>query len=806
MFNIHNQRFIALFTIILSFFTTIGLAQKAGKIVGNLLDNQQALEFASLGISKMSDTTKVLHFTSSDSLGNFSFEKLSFGEYLLKISFVGYQPATQKILLSEEKPTYNLKNFTLKSDNILGEVTVTYRKKLIEKTSEGFIVNVASNIAQAGGTATDLLKSTPTVAVDADGAVTLRGKKPLVLINGRNSTLANTDQIPASSIESIEIVNNASAKYDANAQSGIINIRLKKNVQNGTNAALGLGAGLGSRGRVNSAFLINHKTSKWNTELGYDNRFAGRTKHITTQRTNLNFPDSYFLNQDRKDERFENLQNLKFNLDFSPNAKNNFTFEAIGNLEGQDNNEKLNSIIRKKDNTFNSENDRQSLEYLRAKVAEFDLSYSRKFENPKKSLTANLTTSIEQSRENTDILTQDLNEDLSNLGTLFLQKTHNYEDSKVSNAILDYAFPLFEKGEIETGYKGTFRNITNDYLAADKVGNDYIINTASTNIFKFKEQIHAFYALYHAFSGTEDNPKWKYEFGARAEQVNNDGQTNTGNTSVKNNYLKLFPTANLSYYRSNDEFFKLSYGKRINRPDLDEFNPFVDITDVLNPHSGNPNLKPEIIQAVELGYNKEWENTTFSTNVFYRHAQNTIRNFLQTQANGAVLRLPMNIGTADSYGLENIFTARPTTFYDLNMSVTFFQQKLNASNISADAVQSAFNWYGKLINNFAVGKKGKLQVIGNYNSATVTPQGSTIPLYNVDMGFQQKLGKGNAQLGLIAIDVFNTLKSGSSTYTTDFISKRSQKADTRAIMLTFAYTFNATFKEKLLENKFSREF
>ncbi len=807
MFYLHRKQQLSSFLFFfLSFFASVSFAQKTGKITGNLLDNQQNLEFASLSISKIPDSTKVLYFTSSDSLGNFYFEKLPLGDYLLKISLVGYQSATQKIVLSEEKNSYNLKDFTLKNDNLLGEVSVVYHKKLIEKTSDGFIVNVATNIAQAGGTATDLLKSTPTVAVDADGTVTLRGKKPLILINGRNSVLANTEQIPASSIESIEIINNASAKYDANAQSGIINIKLKKNVQNGTNAAIGLGAGMGSRGRINSTFLINHKTEKWDVEMGYDNRFAGRTKHIMTERQNFNFANEYFLNQDRKDERLEKLQNIKFNLDFSPNVKNNFSFEAIGNLEGQDNNEKLNSIIRKKDNTFNSKNDRQSLEYLVAKVGEFALTYSRKFDNPKKSLSISATSSLEESRENTDIITQKVNEDLSNLGSLDLQKTHNYESTNISNILLDYSFPLFEKTKIETGYKATFRNTTTDYLASDKVGNDYLINPASTNIFKYQEQIHAFYALYNAFTGTEENPKWKYEFGARMEQVNNNGQTNTSNITLKNDYLKLFPSANVSYFIGAEEFLKLSYAKRINRPDLDEFNPFVDITDILNPHSGNPNLKPEIIQAVELSYDKEWEKATFSSSIFYRNAQNTIRNFLQTQANGAVLRLPVNIGTANSYGLENIFTARPSAFYDLNASLTLFQQTLNGQNIASDAVQSAFNWYGKLINNFSVGKKGKLQVIGNYNSAAITPQGKTIPLYNMDLGFQQKLGRGNARLGLIAIDIFNTLKSGGSTYTNDFISKRSQKADTRAIMLTFAYTFNAKFKEKLLENKFSREF
>jgi outer membrane receptor for ferrienterochelin and colicin len=226
------------------------------------------------------------------------------------------------------------------------------KKKLIQKTAEGIIFNVAANIAQIGGTATDLLKNIPTVEVDADGAISLRGKKPLILINGKNSAITNIDQIASSSIESIEVITNPTAKYDANAESGVINIKLKKNNQNGINGAVALGAGFGAKGRINSSILLNHKTEKWNFGLGYDNRFAGRTKKIKGSRTNYLITDEHFIEQQRNDERTEQLQNLKFNIDFSPNDKNNFSFEAIANKEGQDNNETLKTIIKRANSSF----------------------------------------------------------------------------------------------------------------------------------------------------------------------------------------------------------------------------------------------------------------------------------------------------------------------------------------------------------------------------------------------------------------------------------------------------------------------
>lgn len=783
------------------------IAQKTGKIAGTIFSKNLPLEYVNVSLFKLPDTTRTAYFTSTDSIGRFLFDRIEFGEYQIKFSLIGYKSSYQRLNLSEQSGDIKLENYSLDTDaTLLKTVTVTSQKKLIEKTTEGFIVNASANITQIGGTATDLLKNTPTVAVDADGAITLRGKTPLILINGRNSGISNTDQIAASSIESIEIINNASAKYDANAESGIINIKLKKNTQTGTNGAFALGTGFGSKGRINSSLLVNHKTKKWNLGLGYDNRFAGRTRKIDGSRTNFYLPDTYLLNQNRNDQRLEQLQNLKLNIDFSVDSKNNISFEAIGNREGQDNDETLSSILYKQNKAFNSNTRRQSIELGRSKVAELALVYNRKFIVERKSLSASITSSFDNDKENTDINSQSLNENFDNIGTPDLQRTHNYERGNVSNARLDYVFPVSGKGLLETGYKGIFRCLNADFETSDFINNGYVINTGASNIFKFKEQVHAVYALYNAFSGTQANPNWKYSIGIRAEQVLNRGNTQNSSTSFKNQYLKVFPTASISYYARSEAFWKLSYAKRINRPGLGQLNPFTDITDALNPHSGNPRLKPEIIHAIEFGYNKEWEKSSFSSALFYRYSLNAIRQYAQLQANGANLTLPLNIGNAIIYGIENIVSVKSSDFYDVSGSLSLFQQKINGGNVSTDAVQNAFAWYGKLINNFTPWQGGKIQVIGNYNSALATPQGKRIALYNVDMGFQQKLGKGNTRLGLIVTDLFNTLKSGYKNYTSQFSNYRNSKADTRAVMISLAYSFKSAFKEKLLENKFSAEY
>ncbi|UPZ15403.1 TonB-dependent receptor domain-containing protein [Flavobacterium humidisoli] len=792
--------------IILFVISQYSFSQKTNSINGIITDGKTPIEFVDVVLKPVSDTTKTAAYAITDASGKFILENIDPADYILKFRLIGFKTINQKIKYSGS--TAALGNIVLQEDaNLLNTVVVKSEKKQIQKTAEGFVFNAVSNISQSGGTATDMLKSIPTVAVDAEGGITLRGKSPMILINGKNSAITNMDQIAASSIESIEIITNPTAKYDANAESGIINIKLKKNNLSGTNGAVALGAGFGAKGRVNSSALFNHKTEKWNFGLGYDNRFAGRTKKINADRTNYFINDEHYIHQNRNDERTEGLQNLKLNIDFSPNEKNSFSFEALGNIETQDNDETLYTQVNTSANAFFSNNRRHSLELERSKVGELAFTYDRKFSDERKNLNTSITSSFGKHRENTDIDTYNYDEYQQQIDGALLQRTHNYENQNISNAIVNYTFPISEKSIIETGYKGTFRFFNSDFESADMINGEYVVNPLASNTFKFNEQINAVYGLMNSYIGDSENPKWKYNLGLRAENVSNTGATQNNSDRFNNDYLKIFPSASLQLNLKPEEFIKLNYSKRINRPDLDDLNPFIDITDALNPHGGNPYLKPEIIHIAEISYNKNWKNYSFSTNAFYRNATDAIRQYAQLLDNGVVLLQPQNIGSTVTYGLETIFSLKPVGFYDANISLTAFQQNINANNLpqAEDVVSNAFSWYGKVINNFVPWKGGKLQIIGNYNSAVATPQGKRIPIYNVDMGFQQKLGKGNARLGLVVTDMFNTLESGYKNNTLLFSNHRTNKSDTRALMVTFAYTFRSDFKEKLLENQFSTE-
>ncbi|MEN9729969.1 MAG: hypothetical protein RLZ91_1086, partial [Bacteroidota bacterium] len=325
--------------LLLSLFSFHSLFSQAPlSIRGKLLDKQAPVEFANVLLYAQADTVKLLKHAVSDSLGQFNLAAPA-GSYFVKFQIIGYEP---KRIAFQVKESVDLGAITLQEDNrLLASVEVVSQKELVQKTTQGFIIKAKDNLTQAGGSATDLLKSVPTVVVDADGAITVRGKGPLILINGRTSGISSTDLIPASSVESVEIINNPSAQYDADSEGGIINIKLKKVTTGGTNAMASIGGGMGAKARGSSAFSINHQAGKWNIGLNYDMKYSERTRQANTTRTSFDQPLNYLLTQGRQDNRTEQTQNLKLNVDYAASDRDVFNLELIGNFEGQDNDETL---------------------------------------------------------------------------------------------------------------------------------------------------------------------------------------------------------------------------------------------------------------------------------------------------------------------------------------------------------------------------------------------------------------------------------------------------------------------------------
>lgn len=787
-------------------------AQDTGSLKGLVKADNSPVEYANVFLTLQSDTTKIITGAVTDSLGMFQLDDIPVEDYLLNINMIGYTPRKLLVSVSHVDQNIDLHEVVLEPDaHFLNTVEVKAMRELIQKTDEGFVVHAAENITQIGGTAADLLKNMPGVLVSADGEVTLRGKTPLTLINGRVSGIAGMDrgaqleQIPASSIDRIEIINNPSAKYDADSEGGIINIILKKNEERGTNGAFALGAGHGDRYRLNASVLVNHKTNKWNIGGAYDNWYTTRTRSVKGDRINFDIPDKYYLTQRRFDERLVFYQNAKATVDFTPNKNNAFNFEVLWAFPGEDNNETLKNTYENTEGDFTSSNQRYSNEIRRSNTIEPSLKYSKRFDNPDKLLTANLSNAFNKDNEDTDITTTALSEQNEPLETSSLQKTHVYQKTNLTNFAVDYIQPVALHGVMEMGYKGIFRYLNSDYERATQINDEFVIDPLNTNVFLFKEQIHAAYAQYSGWSGDKEEPKLKYNAGLRAEQVWNTGETIDKTEEFSNKYFNLYPSGSLSYFMPNRNNFRLSYSRRINRPGLGQLNPFTDITDSLNQRSGNPHLKPELINSWELSYNNTLQKGSLSLVAFYRLRTNAILPYTVLDENGVAFTQPQNFGKAVTFGMEAIAAYNPFSFWSLNFSFSAFEVQIEDTGSATEVSRSLVSWYTKLVNNFTLFKNGKLQVVGNYTSPTVIPQGESIAVYFVDAGFQQRIMKGKGRLGVSLTDIFNTQKSGATTSDDNFTFSRVSKQDTRAIMLTFGYTFGTSFKEKLMENKFQND-
>ncbi len=780
---------------------SLSLGSKGQQIRGRLLADGQPISMTNILVYGQTDSVRPLVFLVTDSLGVFEARLPARGTYILKTALIGYKPIVRTIEVGD---LLDLGDLSLSlNTRTMQEITVTGRKKMIQKTATGFIVQSDAILTQAAGTATDLLSNIPTVLVDGEGAITIRGKAPTLLVNGRNSNLtSNLDRIPASAIERIEVVNNPGAKYDADGEGGIINIVLKKNTQPGTNGAFAIGAGMGASGRLSSSLMLNHKVGAVNLGLNYDNRFANRTRDVTTNRETYDVVDGHYLEQQRHDDRREQTQNVKFNADYA-GKRDELGFEGIFSYEKVKNVEPLYTRSYNINRVFEYGNLRQTNENPFERNWEGNLTYNRKFSNSRRTLSAGLSYAYGNEEENTDISTSPVNEKGEITGAQFNQHTRNKELTALTTGRIDYAFPLSARSSFETGYKGILRHVNADFLNAYEDNGQLVPNPLYSNIFDFREQIHAIYGTYKSSAG--DAKQLKYELGLRLEQMNNKGQSNNPDTAFRNSFFNVFPSLTMGYKLGDGSLLSLNLGRRINRPGLGQLNPFIDITDSLNRHGGNPALQPELVNTAELGWGHDWQQIGLTAKAFYRRGSNTILPYTTLLPGGIALTQPQNIGSSTTYGVESFLTASAGKWWSNTVSVSLFQQTIKGA-VDGDTLNSSLlSWYMKWAQSFNMGKSFRGQILVNYQAPTALPQGRRIATYNMDMGVQQKIMKGRGRLGLTVIDVFNTLKNGNTIYTSAFTSTRSSKSDTRAVLLTFAITFGSVFKEKLMENKFSVE-
>jgi outer membrane receptor protein involved in Fe transport len=810
----NNVRNAVLLTLAICINAITGNAQTTtgeGKITAKVVDasNNQTVPFASAIVIDRK-TKAVVKGAQTDVDGNLVMTGLPKGVFSFKVSYLGYQTMVRDsvaITDTNKEIKFGTINMKPSKGTALNEVTITAPKSTIQMGIDKKIFSVDQSLVSEGGSASDLLQNVPSVQTDIEGNVSLRGSSGVrVLIDGKPSLIAGGNvaqilqSIPASSIESVELITNPSAKYDAEGQSGIINIVLKKNKKLGLNGSVALTAG--NQNNYNANTNLSFQNSKINLfgnySYRYGNRLGGGYNNITyLDGSELRVPTGY-ADQITDSKSLDKGHNLKAGIDYYVTDKSVLSFSGGFNVRDNERNELL-SINRLYANRNPLQlSNRTNTNNGTGGSYDLNLDYSLKFAKPKEELTFNFSFSEGDNDNN-----QFYNTDVYNLNGspvnsfLNIQSNDNFGYNKNYTAQSDYTLPIGALGKIEAGYRSQVRFSENNQIAqnSDVLTGEYISNLALSNLFNSKDQVHAIY-----FNYQNQYKNFGYQVGLRGEDAKLDTRLGTYQpdggviyTPGKVAYTRIYPSVFLTEKFKGDQQVQLSYSRRVNRPRGWDTNPFLDVSDPLNYRQGNPNLQPEDVHAFELSYSKFWKAVTFTSSAYMRQTNDVIQRVrTDPNAEGITITTPQNLTKSVNSGLELIGRVDVVKAWNFTGNVNLYQSKIEGVPAFGVVENSGFSWNANLTNNFVLPYSITLQIRAEYRAAEVMAQGRRNENFGMDAGAKYDFKDKKSSLSLNVRDVFNSRRwtMTTNTITTDIdFSRRMQGTMAN---LTYSYRFGKT--------------
>lgn len=783
-----------------SLFSNALFAQNTkGKITGVVIDRATGIPLESADVRLTSaDDSSFVTGTATDAGGNFLLEVLKPGRFVLNVRMLGYNStAVNQIILNRRNNEINLDTIRIKSGSEIQTdvIEIEAQKSPIEFSADKKIFNVSEDITVTGGNALDVLKNVPSVQVDVDGNVSLRGSQNVkILVDGKPFGLEGSNrsavlqQIPANSVESVELMTNPSAKYNPEGISGILNIILKKKTDAGYNGSFTANAGTNDKysGSVN----LNYKTDKINFSGSYNYNNQRNVMTGSSLRQNF-FPGTAEFIEQINTGNMKRLSHLvKAGIDFEIDRK-----QSIGlNLNYSPRNS---SRLGKNENKYTDSLGNINLNFLSntneddaGKNFDASINYNLKFKNPKNTLYGEVSYS-----RGTD-------EETSSTEEVYFIPVNNTPDKykNIQNEIenqtnlqLDYVNTPGKNIKIETGYKSIFRKNNDDinFLNYDYLTNSYINNVNISNNFIYSENIHALYAIF-----TDKIKDFSFSAGGRIEQTSTKGELVTGNKNFDKSYFGFFPSASISQKLSLSQELQLTYSRRINRPDSRTLNPFPDVSDPLNIRIGNPDLKPEYTNSFELSYINYFKFATVTPSVFYRKTDDEISRYrIVTDSNISITTFE-NLNSSKSYGLDFIVNSQILKWWNVNGNLSFFRSEVNASNISANLVNETDSWSARVSSAMNIPDLFDLQLTYFYSGKRISANGSVEPIQSLDAAVKKEFFNRRMSIGFRISDLFNTMKfrilTGDDRYTQ--VSER--RRNSRTAFLTFTYNIGSTEKGK----------
>ncbi|MFA4839368.1 MAG: outer membrane beta-barrel family protein [Candidatus Neomarinimicrobiota bacterium] len=783
-----------------------------GKLTGIVIDDRtdKPIEYAATIILNVRDSS-IVTGTITDPNGVFMLEKIPFGHYRIKISFIGYKPRViEDIILSPKKMEMNLGTIRIQSTVLdMKSVTVTGTMKQIEYNLDKKIVKVDNEVATMGGTALDVMQNIPSVTVDLDGNVSLRGSSNVtILIDGRPSQILNLEQIPASMIDRLEIITNPSARYDPEGMSGIINIVMKEKQTPGLNGMVLLNAG--TKDKYSGSLNLNYRVNRLNLFVNYDGRFSHMNNWMTRNREST-FTDSVsVLDQDENARRNMQFSNFKAGGNYVFDPFHTLSFSVVKNIHGMSGNETTDYETRDGLENLTNAYTRFVDETDDESGSEVALNYKKTFARELQELTADFFYSNRLGDENMESVQEDSIVDRLPIETIipFLQNTFTDSKGRVATIKTDYTHPFRNGLRVETGYKGTFRQSDSDYRLEDFVSDEWVVDSAATNHFIYSEQIHAVYGILAGTRGL-----LQYQGGVRVEYAASSSDQETTDETFSNSTFDLFPSLHLQYTLTERQGLQFSYSRRINRPRSRSLNPFINYEDPQNLSAGNPDLKPEYIDVVEIGHSFDSRPTSVNTTLFYRQVTGMITGIMKLQADGTTLTTFENLNNGKSVGLELVVNQQIFKWWRFNANYSYFLTELSGPGLQYAQSTRSDGWTLKFNSFTSLSKRTNLQVSLFYFSPTISGgdlsrqghgghggggmmQGRTKANFFANVGIKHEFMDGKLTATLRISDLLKSTKMGMTTVGENFVSTTQRRREGQIVYLALSYKINEPIREK----------
>ena len=763
-----------------------------GKIHGQVFDknSQNSIEYATIVVYE-GLTDEMVTGTISQPDGSFEIDQLESGSYYVLVSFIGFvQKRFDQITIDDNNRQVDLGEIFLEPDaQVLNEVEIVAEHHSIDYQIDKKVISVNQMLSSASMSAVEILENVPSIRVDIEGNVSLRGSSGItVLIDGRPTILDASDvlsQIPASSIQSIEIITNPSAKYEPDGTGGIINVITKKQRSLGLQGIIN--GSTNSFGMLEGDLLLNYNTGKVNFYVGGQYGKSPRFGESYDERRTTRGDTTTRVESSGEYERNRNRFEVKLGADWQISSKDQLAIEAnLGNYS-QTSSSTLNYLTTRSVDDYRLEELNSNESSRGGRYQGLSSNYLHRFGPDNHQLAIQANYRFREGKEYTENLLSDV-EKLVNSGT---KSTEDGPSSRY-DLKLDYSLPLAKDRFVETGFQmrnSLSTDITKFYLY-DVSSSEFKLQDELNNETEYDRNILALYGIYKA-----DRSKFGYQLGLRTEYTDREIRSASEDIPFVIDRWDFFPTVHFSYKLPGQNQLMASYARRIDRPRGYYLEPFITWTDMFNLRQGNPAILPEYIDGYELGYIKEWEDARFSAEVYYRIQYNKIERFQEVYTTGVLLTTYDNVGTDYALGIETMFNMPLFPWWDLTFMGNVYDYRIKGERNEDSFEYKSFNWSSRLDNSFRVMKKLRFQLNGQYNSPTVNSQGRDLGYYDLNAAVRADFLDDKLSVVFQVRDIFGTHRHISIAEDTDFYNYRKRTMNGPIFSLSLSYKIN-NFKQQ----------